>query len=131
MKISFDLHGVLNDLPDVFKYITESLIKNGAEVHIITGSTTERALKELKELGYKNGVHFTHVVGLPNILKDSGCQVVGFNSTYNNFEYSTLDWNRAKGIYCKRKDINLHFDDTIEYGDYFITPFARVWTKNK
>lgn len=131
MKLGIDLHGVINDLPEVFRFVTESIIKNGGEIHIITGSVTEVAYKELTELGYKEGVNYTHVVGLPNLLKQSGCEVIGKHPTLNNDTFSELDWNRAKAIYCKRKGIDLHLDDTLEYGDYFITPFARVWTKNK
>lgn len=131
MKIGLDLHGVVNDLPEVFRFITESIIKNGGEVHIITGSTTEKALYELTELGYVCDINFTHVIGLPNLLKATGHQSIGIHAEFGNEEYSKLDWNRAKGIYCKRNGINLHLDDTIEYGDFFITPFARLWTKNK
>lgn len=36
MKISFDLHGVLDDMPETMKFIMESVVKNGGEVHIIT-----------------------------------------------------------------------------------------------
>ena len=131
MKISLDLHGVVNDLPDVFKFITESVIKNGGEIHILTGSTTEKAKEELAELGYEENVNFTHVVGLPNLLENSGHISIGIHPIFGNKEYSKEDWNKAKGIYCKRKGINLHLDDTIEYEQYFKTPFARLWTKNK
>lgn len=131
MKVSFDLHGVLNDLPDVFQFLTEAIIDKGGEVHIITGSTTEKALLELEELGFKEGLNFTKVVGLPNYLEDLGCVSIGVNRQFGNLEYSDTDWNSAKGYYCKQNEINLHFDDTLEYGEYFLTPFARLWTKNK
>ena len=88
MKISLDLHGVVNDLPDVFKFITESVIKNGGEIHILTGSTTEKAKEELAELGYEENVHFTHVVGLPNLLENSGHISIGIHPIFGNKEYS-------------------------------------------
>lgn len=109
----------------------ESSCTDSGEVHILTGSTTIRALDELEELGFEKGVHFTHVQGLPDLLKSKGCEVVGISLDYGNEEYSTKDWNSAKAEYCRTNKIDLHLDDTVEYGETFTTPFARVWTKNK
>lgn len=131
MKLGFDLHGVLDDLPDTIKTLTYLVIKSGGEVHIITGSTTKRAIEELEELGLEKGSHFTHVQGLPDYLNMKGKVPVGFNERFQNNEFSDLDWNSAKAQYCRENNIDLHFDDTIEYGDYFTTPFARLFTKNK
>lgn len=131
MKISFDLHGVLNDMPETFQFLTEAILEKGGEVHIITGSTTEKALIELENLGFKKGNHFNEVIGLPDYLKSLGCNSVRYNKEFNNFEYSNEDWDSAKGLYCRENGIDLHFDDTLKYGDYFVTPFARLWTKNK
>ena len=116
MKIGLDLHGVVNDMPDAFKFITESIIKNGGEVHILTGSTTKKAYVELSLLGFEYGKHYTHIMGLPNYLSNKGCKVIGFNKEFQNNEFSTEDWNKAKAIYCSENKINLHLDDTIEYG---------------
>lgn len=129
--LSLDLHGVVNDLPEEFKSITQSLIKDGWEVHIITGSTTQNAFKELTDLGLTHKIHFTHVVGLPDYCLMKGFKTSGYNEKYGNFEFDPKDWNRAKGMYCLENEITLHMDDTLEYGDFFTTPFARLYTKNK
>lgn len=131
MKISIDLHGVLDDLHHVIKSLMSAVIKDNGEVHILTGSTTKRAIEELKELNLIQNTHYTHVQGLPDYLEYKGKKPVGFNEQFQNNEYSDLDWNSAKAQYCRENNIDLHFDDTIEYGDYFTTPFARLWTKNK
>ena len=94
-------------------------------------ASMEKAKEELAELGYEENVNFTHVVGLPNLLENSGHISIGIHPIFGNKEYSKEDWNKAKGEYCKLHDINLHLDDTIEYEQYFKTPFARLWTKNK
>ena len=107
------------------------VINCGGEVHIITVSTTKRAVEELEEFGLAKGSHFTHVQGLPDYLNMKGKVPVGFNERFQNNEFSDLDWNSAKAQYCRENNIDLHFDDTIEYGDYFTTPFARLFTKNK
>lgn len=130
-KISLDLHGVINDLTPVFKNINESLIKDGWEVHIITGSTTQKALLELRELGMEQNKHFTHVVGVPDYCLMIGMVAKNYNETYGNHEFGSDDWNKAKAIYCETNQIDLHMDDTLEYGNSFVTPFARLYTKNK
>lgn len=131
MKLSIDLHGVLDDLPYVIKALTSAIIKDNGEVHILTGSTTKRAVEELKELDLIENIHYTHVQGLPDYLESKGKIPVGFNEQFQNNEYLDLDWNTAKAQYCSENNIDLHLDDTIEYGNYFRTPFARLWTKNK
>ena len=35
-KIGLDLHGVIDALPEFFAFLTDSVIKNGGEIHIIT-----------------------------------------------------------------------------------------------
>lgn len=131
MKLSLDLHGVLDDLPGTMKKLTSSIINSGGEVHILTGSTTEKAKQELSELGFEYRVHYTHVMGLPNFLTNSFCRIVDIDPVYGNNMFSEEDWNKGKAIYCEQQEIDLHLDDTVEYGDSFTTPFARLWTKNK
>lgn len=131
VKISLDLHGVINDLPEVFQFITSSIIKNGGEVHIITGSTRLKAIKELKDLGFNPKEHYSYVVGLPNFLEEKGKKVIRYNEKFGNPEFSDLDWDSAKAQYCAENGISLHIDDTLDYGKYFRTPFARLWTKDR
>lgn len=131
-KLSLDLHGVINDLPEVFKSITKSLIKDNWEVHIITGSITQKAYSELTDLGLTQGIHFTHVVGLPDYCLMKGITVTGVNEKYGNVEFSGEDWFKMKSIYCAENQIDIHMDDQMEYGNSFKnTAFARLFTKNK
>ena len=37
-----------------------------------------------------------------------------------------LDWDKTKGEYCERNNIDLHIDDTKRYGDYFKTKFMHL-----
>lgn len=131
MKLGLDLHGVVSDIPDTMKMLTKAVINDGGEVHIITGSVTEKAKKELSELGFEHGIHYTHVMGLPNWLEDRGFTPVGVDPKYHNKTYSEEDWNKGKSLYCWWFGIHLHMDDTLEYGEHFTTPFARLWTKTK
>lgn len=130
-KISFDLHGVISDIPDVLKFITTSLINSGAEIHIITGSTTEVAKKELELLGYVEGKNYTHLQGVPDYLISKGHTPIGIHPVFLNPEFPPEIWDKSKGDYCKEKGINLHFDDSLVYLDNFTTPFARLFTRDR
>jgi len=44
-KIGLDLHGVIDALPEFFAFLTDSVIKNGGEVHIITGGSWTKELE--------------------------------------------------------------------------------------
>lgn len=70
-------------------------------------------------------------MGLPDFLTNSFCRIVDIDPVYGNNMFSEEDWNKGKAIYCAQQEIDLHLDDTVEYGDSFKTPFARLWTKNK
>lgn len=131
MKIGLDLHGVISDIPDTMRMLTKAIINDGGEVHILTGSITEKAKKELSELGFEHGIHYTHVMGLPDYLLDRGETPTGRDKKHGNPIFPDEVWNKGKASYCWRYGIDLHMDDTLEYGDHFITPFARLWTKNK
>ena len=129
MKIGFDLHGVISDLPEVFKFIGESIIKNSGEVHILTGSNEIKAIYELREIGFIKDIHYTHIFSVQDFLDRTDLPSKSIHPKYGNLEYVDIWWDRAKARYCKDNDINLHLDDTAIYGDYFGTPFARVFTK--
>lgn len=131
MKLGLDLHGVISDIPDTMKMLTEAIISSGGEVHIITGSVTDRAKIELSELGFEQDIHYTHVMGISNYLEELGYKHIGIDPVYGNKMYLEETWNMAKAVYCGSHEIQLHLDDTVEYGEYFVTPFARLWTKNK
>lgn len=46
-KIGLDLHGVIDALPEFFAFLTDSVIKNGGEIHIITGGSWNQDLEDL------------------------------------------------------------------------------------
>ena len=128
-KIGLDLHGVMSDLPDTFKFLGESVIKNSGEVHIITGTVREKALKELKALGFKRGQHYSTLFCIVDYMVSSGAKSRGIHPVFKNQEFDDEEWDRVKGEYCRANDINLHIDDSLAYAEHFTTPFARLWTR--
>ena len=53
-KLGLDIHGVVDAMPDFFSFLTDSFIKNGGEVHIITGGRWDVEFeKQLNDFGIK------------------------------------------------------------------------------
>ena len=125
MKFGFDIHGVLDDLPETFRALNNSLYDSGYEIHILTGSHISNKIKnQLDSLGIK----YHHLFSISDYHKSIGTEM-----WYDDDGQPWLDkesWNKTKGEYCEKHGINLHFDDSDVYNEHFKTPFARVWTKN-
>ena len=125
MKFSFDIHGVLDDLPETFRALNHSLYDAGHHIYILTGShITDEVIDLLREMD----IRYHTLFSIADYHKEKGTEM-----WYDEAGTPWLDkesWNKTKGEYCEKHKIHLHFDDTDVYNNYFTTPFARVWTKN-
>ena len=73
-KIGLDIHGVINTLPEFFTFLADSFIKNGGEVHIITGgSWTKKLDDKIKSIGIK----YTHKFSVYDHLIEVGEPTIG------------------------------------------------------
>ncbi len=126
IKIGLDIHGILDTNP-IWKYMGELFVSSGNEVHVITGSLQNKALKELESIGMERNKHYTHIFSISDTLIMNGHPVT-YNSD-NSPVFDDTEWDKAKSIYCKSKNINMHFDDTSRYADYFSTPICIIQTK--
>lgn len=122
MKIGIDIHGVL-DKHAFFKRMALAMRHIGDEVHIITGTSEKSALEDLRKLGIFEW-YYTHLYSITDDLISRGIPVEWKDGNNPLFPYE--EWDKAKAEYCTRNKIDIHFDDTIKYGDYFTTPFALV-----
>jgi len=132
MKIGLDIHGVITKCPKFFSELSRLFVEAGHEVHVITGTSLDPktkygriALKELK----KHKISYTHLFSMINYHEKIGTKV-----TYENSENPWMDetlWNKTKGEYCKKHKIDIMFDDTPRYADYFKTPFVFFKTNLK
>lgn len=130
-KLGLDVHGVVDALPEFFAFLTESFVKNGGEVHVLTGGHWDEKFEEqLKSYGIK----WTHKFSVYDYLIESGTGIVGeiqFPDGTIQKKFEDGAWDKVKGEYCKRNNISLHIDDTLIYNDFFQTPFARLWSHNQ
>jgi len=125
LKFGFDIHGVLDDLPEVFVAMNGALYEAGHEIHILTGSReTQDIHQELAEIGIRYHKFFS----ITDYHESIGTKV--WNDENGEPWLDNERWNRTKAEYCEREGIDLHFDDSSEYEPHFVTPFARIWTKN-
>jgi hypothetical protein len=130
MKLSLDIHGVIDALPSFFSSLSKAIVASGGEVHILTGGTWT---EELEEQIKKHGIVWTHTFSVYNHLIETGVKITGeivFPDGKTQKKFEDGHWDKAKGDYCKKHNIDLHIDDTLIYNEFFTTPFARLWTHN-
>lgn len=121
MKYGLDIHGVCDTKTKFFAIFSQRAIANGHECHIITGSQRTKANENfLKDLG----IQYTHFFSISDYLLKEGC--VAFWKDKDNPFFSEEVWNDAKANYCKRNKVDIHFDDSDEYGKFFTTLYMRV-----
>ena len=124
MKIGLDIHGVCDANPEFFVELSKLFVNSGHEVHILTGRRiSDGALQEIKELGLK----YTHFFSISDYHKEIGTNMK--NDIDGNPWMDDGTWDRTKGDYCKRNNIDFCIDDTERYGQYFETPFAFIKIK--
>lgn len=123
MKLGLDIHGVIDSNPESFAFMSQSVITNNGEVHIITGGSWTSELEEqLKGYGIKWTSHFS----VYDYLLESGIDSIGTiqfpdGTIQKKFDYHL--WDTIKAGYCRSNNIDLHIDDTEVYSKYFTTPF--------
>jgi hypothetical protein len=129
-KLGLDVHGVIDAIPDFFAFLSESIVKNNGQVHILTGGSWTKEL-ELQLLNY--GIKWTHKFSAYDHLIDVGTKIVGevqFPDGTIQKKFEDGAWDKVKAEYCREHSISLHIDDTLIYNDFFSTPFCRLWTHN-
>ena len=137
MKLSLDIHGVIDYKPEIFSFISKSVIASGGEIHIVTGGSWG---EELIELVKKSGVVWTHHFSVYDHLKSIGAEKMGrikFPDGTTQKKFDNDLWDSIKGEYCQKNGIDLHIDDTEIYSKYFTTPFLlfksgdELWCRRK
>lgn len=123
-KVSFDVHGVIDANSDFFRILLADLIKQGWEVHIITGAQWSREKENLQKLQ----IPFTHFFSIVDHHVEIGTRIRW--DEHGNAHIDEWKWDRTKGRYCARHNIDMHFDDSDIYAYFFKTPYTRYLAKN-
>lgn len=133
MKIGLDIHGVIDKHPKIFSKLSIYLKEKGHEVHILTGPPMKRKYRTHRgkfdtieeELEYY-GIVYDNIFSIVTYNLEIGSEYK--RDSKGNFFFDDVTWNKTKSIYCSENNIDLHIDDTKEYGEYFKTPFAYLGT---
>jgi len=121
MKIGLDIHGVIDIYPEFFRTFSFHLMTKGHEVFIVTGQKWEKAEPQVKNLNISYNSYFSIV--------DYHLQIkTPMKQNYKN-EWWMEDniWNRSKGDFAKEVGLNIHFDDSRKYLQYFPDSCAYIW----
>lgn len=118
---AIDLHGVINVQPEFYASLTQSLVKDGWEIHILTGShiVEKGIVEELKSYG----IAYTHLFSIADHHKNIKTENMFYDKVGDPW-ISDESWDRTKAEYCKQHDISQCVDDTARYAQYFETPFV-------
>lgn len=113
LKVGLDIHGVIDTFPAKFRQLSSALVKDGAEVHVVTGTKRNRNIDQLLA---DSGIAFTHYFSIVEHLEASNITV----DWRDNLPYANEEkWNTAKREYCKTQGIDLMFDDSSVYLETF------------
>ena len=121
MKISLDLHGVIQANPKMFGEYAQELMEDGHEVYILTGSAYTDAISELAELKF-NLNYITEIISVTDYLLDK--DIPWQLDKWGRPSFDPSVWWGAKGQIARERGIDLHIDDYERYGLTFSTPFA-------
>ena len=125
-KVGLDFHGVIDTMPEFFSFLSNSIIKSGGEIHIITGGLSDKDFELLAT--YK--IKYTKIFSITDYHKQLGTPTKGFHPKFGFALIEDELWDKTKADYCRRENINLHIDDTLQYNDYFTTPFCKLWSNS-
>lgn len=117
MKIGLDVHGVIDKAPEIFAPLTKILRDEGHEVHVITG---RELCSELFEKLDGLGIRYNKVFSITSYHKEIGTHVSYKGGDPTQPLIAPPKWDATKAEYCAREKIDIHIDDSAEYGKHFV-----------
>jgi len=112
MNIGLDIHGVIDRHPEIFFSLSQHWASLGYLIHIITGQSWETAVHKVEKANIVYHYHYS-IVDYHKQSKD-----VKMWSDNKGWWMPDEDWNKSKGNYCKEANIDIHFDDELQYAKY-------------
>ncbi len=118
IKLGLDLHGVIDSYPEKFVKLSKAIIAGGGEVIICTGSRNdEKLVAQLMGYNEYKEQWWTSIFSITDFLIASG--IPHTPSADGGVKVESEAWDRVKGDWARREDIDLHIDDSPEYAKYF------------
>ena len=117
LKIGLDIHGVIDSDPDFFRELTRKLHKEGHMVFVLTGR--EICNEILQELN-SHGIYYDELFSITSYHKSIGTHMSYLNGDKTQPLINPIKWDRTKADYAERVGLDIHFDDSIDYKEYFV-----------
>ena len=95
----------------------KALVKEGHEVHIITGGTWDDVIEFLRLYDFQ----YTHFFSIVDAHIEHGSDIT--QNENGNWKMDDELWDKTKGDYCRIHNIDFMIDDTPRYANHFTTPF--------
>ena len=118
MIIGLDVHGVITSAPETFRrFCIWAREKVGAKVYIISGPPKHEVVEEITRLGFIEGVHYDKVFSVVDYLRATCVDM--WQDKKGTWWAEDDNWWSSKAIICKTEGVDIHIDDSLNYGDYF------------
>ena len=124
MKIGLDLHGVIDKFTEIFIPLTEKWVFRGDEVHILTGQPFMETSKSIE------GISYTHFFSIVDHHQKVGTSMWNDDPRGKGWWMERDVWMRTKGQYAKGSGLDIHFDDSLGYAEYFPSTCTFVWVQD-
>lgn len=124
MKVGLDIHEVIDKFPEIFIPLTEKWVNRGDEVHILTGQSLDEVKSNLQD------IHYTHFFSIVDHHKKIGTSMWNDDPRGKGWWMDRDVWMRTKGQYAKGSGLDIHFDDSLEYAEYFPSTCTFVWVQD-
>ena len=117
LKIGLDYHGVIDQNPLSFARFCDEGKQRGHKIHIITGGPKIKIEEYLRN----DNIKYDTIFAISDYYQALG----QIGQSDNGIPTISEDkWNRAKAEYCRRNKIDFHIDDSVQYMQWFSTPFC-------
>jgi len=115
MRVAFDIHGVLDTLPE-YRCMMRDMFAAGYEIYIISGQPLDKEMKLFLD-AYNLTNWYHHYYGIESYLLEQG--VHPYEERQAGKFWSDEIWDPVKAQICKAEEIDMIFDDSPTYAEAF------------
>ena len=115
--LGIDLHGVLDAHPEILRPVLRALHLLEIRIYIISGPSSDQIVKQLADLKFQKGVHYTGVASVVDFLKMH--HVPMWQDSKDDWWTEDLPWNQAKASICAALEVDVLIDDCKAYEEFF------------
>jgi len=115
-KVGFDFHGVIDQEPNFFAFLSYTLRTEGHEVHIITG---QELCDELFTKLNKHNIEYTRIFSITSYHKKIGTYITYKDGDKTQPLIAPPIWDKTKANYAAEQGLHFHIDNSKNYEEYF------------